>query len=178
MKRALALFALGLTGLMFQGAVTSVVPVRFVPDFGLLLVFGIALSIRNPVAGVALSAVVGYATDLLSGALMGQHVLLRMTAYGVARVGGARLNLRGALPRALFVFFLTLGHALGLWLLLVFFLPAASGGLLAPGTVLTQALVNALLAPITTELVGLLSARLGEDETGRSLRLEPRSFAR
>ena len=44
--------------------------------------------------------------------------------------------------------------------------------------VLTQALVNALLAPITTEWVGLLSTRLGEDEAGRSLRLEPRSVTR
>jgi rod shape-determining protein MreD len=178
LKRGLVLFVLGIVALMFQGAVASVVPARFVPDVGLLLVFGVALAVRNPVAGVGLAAGIGYATDLLSGGLLGQHVLLRMAAYGAARVGGARLNLRGALPRAVFVFFLTLGQALCLWLLVAFFVPDASGGLVGPSAVLSQALINAVLAPFTTELVSLLSGWLSEDETGRPMRLEPRSFAR
>lgn len=178
MKRGLVLVALGIAALMVQGAVASVMPARFVPDLGLLLVFGVALAVRSPVEGVALAGVVGYGTDLLSGGLLGQHVLLRMAAYGAARVGGARLNLRGALPRAIFVFFLTLGHALGLWLLSVFFAPEAARGLMGPGTVLSQALVNAVLAPACTELVASLAARLSEDEPGRPMRLEPRSFVR
>lgn len=178
MKRGLALFALGILALMFQGAAASVVPARFVPDVGLLLVFGVALAVRSPLAGVAMAGGIGYATDLLSGGLLGQHVLLRMAAYGAARVGGARLNLRGALPRAVFVFFLTLGHALGLWGLSAFFVPDASRGLVDPITVLTQALVNAAVAPLTTELISLLATRLSEDEAGRPMRLEPRSFVR
>lgn len=178
MKRGLVLVALGIAALMFHGAATSVVPARFVPDVGLLLVFAVALAVRSPVEGVALAGVFGFGTDLLSGGLLGQHVLLRMAAYGAARVGGARLNLRGALPRAVFVFFLTLGHALGLWGLSAFFVPDASRGLVDPLTVLTQALVNAALAPLATELISLLATRLSEDEAGRPMRLEPRSFVR
>jgi cell shape-determining protein MreD len=178
LKRGLALLAVALVALMFQGAVASVVPARFVPDLGLLLVFGVALAVRSPVEGVALTGAVGYGTDLLSGGLLGQHVLLRMAAYGASRVGGARLNLRGALPRAVFVFFLTLGHAVGLWLLSLFFSPDASRGLMGPGTLLTQAAVNALLAPLCTEAIAGLSSWLSEDEAGRPMRLEPRSFVR
>ena len=178
MKRGLALLALGIVGLMCQGAAATVVPARFVPDVGLLLIFGVALSVRSATAGVTLAAGVGYVTDLLSGGLLGQHVLLRMAAYSAARVGGTRLNLRGALPQSIFVFFLTLGHAVALWMLAAFFVPGATGGLLAPSPLLAQALVNAVLAPITTELVSILSIRLGDDEAGRQVRLEPRSFAR
>ncbi len=178
MKRGLVLFGLGIVALMSQGAAAGMVPARFVPDLGLLIVFGIALALRNPLPGVALAGGIGYVTDLLSGGLLGQHVLLRMAAYGAARIGGARLNLRGALPRAVFVFFLSLGHSLGLWLLAAFFVPDAAGGLVAPGTLLTQALVNAALAPAVTEGVAFLSAHLSEDESGRPMRLEPRSFTR
>jgi len=178
LKRGLVLVALGIAALMFHGAATSVVPARFVPDVGLLLVFAVALAVRSPVEGVALAGVFGFGTDLLSGGLLGQHVLLRMAAYGAARVGGARLNLRGALPRAVFVFFLTLGHAVGLWLLSLFFAPDAARGLMGPGTILSQALVNAALAPFSTELVSHVASWLSEDEPGRPMRLEPRSFTR
>ena len=178
MKRGLALVAVGLFALMVQGAVASVVPARFVPDAGLLIVFAVALAVRSPLMGVSVAGVLGYATDLLSGGLLGQHLLLRMAAYGAARVGGARLNLRGALPRAVFVFFLTLGHALGIWMLAVFFVPDASSGLVGPLDVLIQAAVNALLAPAVTEAVALLSGWLSEDEGGRPMRLEPRGLTR
>jgi cell shape-determining protein MreD len=178
LKRGLVLFGVGVVALMSQGAAAGVVPARFVPDLGLLLVFAVALAVRSPLPGVALAGGIGYVTDLLSGGLLGQHVLLRMAAYGAARIGGTRLNLRGALPRAVFVFFLSLGHALGLWLLAVFFVPDAAGGLLAPGTLLTQALVNAAFAPAITEGISFLSARLSDEEAGRPMRLEPRSFTR
>lgn len=178
MKRGLALLAAGLFLLMAQGAATSVLPARFVPDVGLLLVFGIALSVRNAGAGVALAAAIGYATDLFSGSLLGEHVLLRMAAFGAARFAGARLNLRGPLSRALCVAVLTVGHAVGLWLLAAFFAPGGAGTSIGLDVVLTQAFVNALVAPVFTELVTLLSTRLGEEESGRTVRLAPRSLAR
>jgi cell shape-determining protein MreD len=178
LKRGLALVVLGLFALMVQGAVASVVPARFVPDAGLLMVFAVALAVRSPLVGVSLAGVLGYSTDLLSGGLLGQHLLLRMAAYGASRVGGARLNLRGALPRAVFVFFLSLGHAFGLWLLAVFFVPDAASGLVGPADALIQAAVNALLAPVVTEAVALLSAWLSEEEGGRPMRLEPRGLTR
>jgi hypothetical protein len=89
-----------------------------------------------------------------------------------------RLNLRGALPRVVFVFFLTFGQALGLWLLAGFFVPDASRGLVGLGAVLTQATVNAALAPVSTELISNLSTWLSEEETGRPMQLDPRSFVR
>jgi hypothetical protein len=44
--------------------------------------------------------------------------------------------------------------------------------------VLTQALVNAAVAPVSTELVSLLATRLGDEEGGRTVRLAPRSVTR
>lgn len=175
MKQSLVLLALGVVALMLQGVATQALPAHLVPDFGLLLIVAIALCMRGAASGVSLAALLGYATDLLSGSLLGQHALLRMAAYGVARFGSARLNLRGPLPQALFVGLLSIAHAVGLWGLVAFFAADVGSSLVTLRELLPHALVNGIAAPFVTHGVGALLGRLGDDEgTQRSIRLEPR----
>ena len=175
MKQGLVLLALGVVALMLQGVVTQALPAHLVPDFGLLLVVAIALCMRGAASGVLLAALLGYATDLLSGSLLGQHALLRMAAYGVARFGSARLNLRGPLPQAFFMGLLSIAHAVGLWGLFAFFATDIGSPLVTLRELLPHALVNAIAAPFVTQGVGALLGRLGDDEgTQRLIRLEPR----
>jgi rod shape-determining protein MreD len=177
MKRGLALLLAGVVALMLQGAAALVVPARFLPDLGLLLVIGLALCLRSTAAGVLLAALLGYASDLLSGTLLGQHALLRMAAYAAARFGSARLNLRGPLPQALFVMLLSVAYACALWALVAFFVPGAGGApLLTLHELLPHAVVNGVCAPFVSAAAAALSSRLGDDEPGKPMRLEPRTL--
>jgi rod shape-determining protein MreD len=177
-KQGLVLLTLGVFALMVQGVVAQVLPANLVPDFALLLVVAIALRLRGAASGVVLAALLGYTTDLLSGSLLGQHALLRMAAYGVARFGSARLNLRGPLPQALFVGILSIAHAVGLWGLFAFFAADTGSPLLTLRELLPHALVNTIAAPFVTQGIGALLERLGDDEGGqRPMRLEPRTLS-
>ena len=178
MKPFLALLALGLLALMLQGAAALLVPASFVPDLGLLVVVAAAIHLRSVAVGVLLATLLGYATDMFSGSLLGEHALLRLATYGAARFASARLNLRGPLPQALFVALLCVAHALALWGLVASFTPAVGWPLVTLGSLLPYALVNGLVAPFTTHGVGVLLTRLGDEEGGnRLVRLEPRSFS-
>lgn len=178
MRPALVLLALGVVALMVQGVAALFLPARFLPDLGLLIVIGIALHVRSPSVGVVLSALIGYATDLLSGSLLGQHVLLRIFAFAAARLGSAHLNLRGALPQALFAVLVSVAHAGLLGALLAFFVPDAGPSPLAsPRDLVPHALLNGLAAPLVSHVVGRLASRAGGDDGIRPMRLEPRTFA-
>jgi rod shape-determining protein MreD len=176
-KAGLSLVAVGLLALLAQGVAAFFVPARLLPDLGLLVVFASAVSLRSTSGGVLLAALLGYTTDCLAGSLLGQHMLLSMAAYGAARAGATRLNLRGPLPQAIFAAFLASAHAAALWALVAFF----DGWLGPPLALLAElaphALVTGLAAPFVTEGVARLLAALGEDEGGRPLRLEPRALA-
>jgi cell shape-determining protein MreD len=177
LKAGLALVLLGLLALMAHSVVALAVPARFLPDMGMLFVVAVALCVRSTVLGVLFAVLLGYTTDLLSGTLLGQHVLLRLGAYGAARVLSARLNLRGPLPLAFFVLILSLIHAGALWALEIFFLP---GEVAAPDVLRDlafQAVANALLAPPLTALVAAIVRRLENDDSGRLLRLDSRELS-
>lgn len=169
MKQGLALLALGIAALVVQSVAALWLPARFVPDLGLLVVVAIALCLRNAVAGIVLAAVLGYVTDVLSGSLLGQQTLLRMGAYGAARVASAHLNMRGALPQALFVAGLSMVYAASLWGLAAFFAPGDGGLRISAGQLLPHVLITGLAAPPVTRLVAALLAWLGDDEGAQRL---------
>ena len=123
------------------------------------------------------SALLGYATDCLSGALLGQHMLLAVASFGVARVAATQLNLRGPLPQATFVTFLVAGHAAALWMLTAFFSGSTGSSLAAFSELLPHALVTGVAAPFVTEGVVRLLGHLGEDDGQRPLRLAPRALS-
>jgi rod shape-determining protein MreD len=174
-KRALGLFGLGAGGLVLQGALATELPARFLPDLAFLLVVALGLVWRSTVGGVCVSAAIGFATDLLSGSLLGQHALLRLAAHGAARVGSRQLNLRGALPQAVFAAFLTAASAVALALLTSFFSPGTAVGIAALRELLPQVAVNALCAPFVVAFATRAVAWLGDEDAGqRLLPLAPR----
>lgn len=175
MKAGAALLLVGWLGLMVQSAAALWIPARFLPDASLLVVVALAVCLRSPFLGVVLAALLGYATDLLSGTLLGQNALLHLGAYGVARAVSARLNLRGPFSLALFALVLSLVHAAALHLLVAFFAQGFSVSLGLLRGLLAHALVNALAAPLVVALISALAAWLGDDDSGRPLRLEPRT---
>jgi rod shape-determining protein MreD len=174
-KLGLAFVLLGALTLMLQGVAASVLPTRFCPDLGFLLVIAVGLCWRSTTGGLLLAALLGYLTDLLSGSLLGQHMLLRIAAFVAARFASRHLNLRGPRPQAVFVAALTVANALGLVVLTAFFAPAVGLGPVALGDLLPHALVNALFAPGVAMVTQRLVSRLGDDPGAqRLLPLEPR----
>jgi rod shape-determining protein MreD len=176
-KPWLALLCLGALGLFAQGVVALWVPARFLPDLGLLLVVATAIGLRSAAAGVLFAAWLGYATDCLSGALLGQNMLLSIATYGVARAAATRLSLRGALPQAVFVTFLAAAHAAALGVLVAFVSPQVSARVTFSHA-LVHSVISGIAAPLVIEAVVRLLARLGEDEGQRPLRLASRALAR
>lgn len=177
MKRAFALLVLGVLATMGQGAAAAFLPPRWCPDLGLLVAVAIGLCWRSSAGGVAVVVALGYVADLFSGTLLGQHALLRVLVYGASRAASAHLNLRGALPQAVFVALLTAAHAVALAGSTAFFLPGVGLVLPPAGAVAVHAVANAPCAPLVTAVVARLVTLLGPEEGGRRLlRLEPRSF--
>ena len=167
MKRVLGLLGLGAVALTLQGAVASFLPPRFCPDLGFLLVVALGLCWRSAVGGVCVAGAIGYTTDLLSGSLLGQHALLRLAAYAVARFGNRHLNLRGALPQMVFVAVLTCANAFAMALLTSFFSPGTGVGMVAVRELLPQAVANALFAPPVALATARAVARLGDEDGGQ-----------
>ena len=176
MKRIFTLLAIGVLAPMIQGAAGTFGPLHYCPDLGLLLVVGLGLCWRSTAGGVVLSAAQGFVADLLSGSLLGQHMLLRIFAFGAARACSQQLNLRGVIPQAIFVVVLTVVTALGTGALSSFFAagPGVDGEMLRE--LIPHALINGAFAPLGVWLVERISNWLDEVEGGRQLlRLQPRN---
>jgi cell shape-determining protein MreD len=174
-KRVVGLLGLGAAALTIQGAVATWLPARWFPDLGFLLVMALGLCWRSAVGGVCISAALGFATDLLSGSLLGQHALLRLAVFGASRVCSRHLNLRGALPQVVFAAVLTGANAMGLALLTSFFSPGSAIGFAALRELLPQVAVNAACAPFAVLLTTRAVAWLGDEDAGqRLLPLAPR----
>jgi len=176
LKRVFAVLAIGALAPMIQGSIGTFIPLRYCPDLGLLLVVGLGLCWRSTAGGVALSAALGLIADLLSGSLLGQHMLLRIFAFGAARACSRQLNLRGVIPRATFVAGLTVVTTLGTGALTSFF--GVGGGV--DGEMLREliphALINGAFAPLGVWLVERISHWFSEVDAGQHLlQLRPRN---
>lgn len=176
MKRALALAGLALLALIVQASAGRVLAPHWCPDLALLVVVGMGLSLRSAAVGLSLAALVGYLSDLLSGSLLGQHMLLRMVAFAAARIGSRRLNLRGPVPLAIFAAALSIAHGVALWGLVTFFATGAAPPWPPLWDFLAQGLVNGLLAPFVVAGVRWVCQALGDEEGAKLMRLEPRKF--
>ena len=173
MRRAIVLFGAGLLALLVQSSLAVVIPAPFCPDLGLLVVVAVGLYWQPLPSRFLLATGLGYASDVLSGSLLGQHALLRLLSFAAARLGGRQLNLRGVLPLAMFVAGLTIAYAVALHTLLVFFtgVPVLAGSRV--GSALIHALVNGLAAPFVAAGVERLCSWSAEDEGARrGFRLE------
>ena len=99
----LAIFVLGVLGLIVQSALLNILPARWVPDLGLLIPV-VAILALPPVEGLLLAAALGISAGMFSNALLGQYALIRIVEFVVIRVLNAQLDLKRALPLAVFVF--------------------------------------------------------------------------
>jgi rod shape-determining protein MreD len=172
-RRPLLVLGCGLAAVVLQGGLAAMVPVQWVPDLGLVAVIAAAL-VLGPAEGLLVAALVGFACDALSGALLGQHACLRLLELLLVRVLAQKLDLRGPLTLAVGALALALLDALGMALLTRLFL----GDLALPAgqaaRVLLRAAVTALAAPFGVGAVRGLVERLDVSEARREMRLDTR----
>ncbi len=175
MRWGIALVLFGLVALMAQGAVATFLPPPFCPDLALLVVLVLGLRWEGVASGLLMAALLGYATDMLSGSLLGQHALLRLFVFAGARLASSQLNLRGALPLSIFAAGVSLAYGGALLGLTGFFAAPAVPSWSWFADLVEHALVNAIVAPAVYSAVEWIALWSGEDEAGRRpLRLEPR----
>jgi rod shape-determining protein MreD len=163
----LGLFALGLAGLLAQGAGATLAPAYALPDFALLMAIAVAVVAGGP-QGLLVAALVGYAADLLSRSLLGQHAALAAMAYAVTLVVTLQLDLLRPTARLAFVALLSLAWDLGHVGISRLF--SGSAGLDAEfaRAAAIHAAVNALASLVVLGLVRSVAARLaGDDEAPR-----------
>jgi len=173
MKRIGGLFALGLLALPLQSVLARFLPPPACPDLGLLVVIGIGLCLRS-MQGLWVCALLGYATDLLSLSLLGQHAFLRVLLFGATRVGSRHLNLMRMPPRLVFVAMLTVATGLVGAVLTRLFVGTSPVDWVFFRDLILHALVTTAFALPVTRIVEWLNGRLAseEDAPHRPMRLD------
>jgi rod shape-determining protein MreD len=178
LKTGLALLVLGALAPMLQSALGPFLSTSLCPDLGLLLVVAVGLSGRSVAGGLLFSAFVGFVADLLSGALLGQHALLRVLVFAAARGANVHVNLVGLGAKGIFVAVVTLLNGLAMGGITAFFSPGAGFAPIGVRELALSVLVNVLAAPLVTLVVGFVLNRLDdESERRRLVRLEPRRWS-
>jgi len=174
MRTFSTLFAVGVLALLLQGTLATVVPAPWCPDLGLLVVISIGLRWRRPGTGLVLAAALGFAADLLSGSLLGQHALLRIVVFSSAFLAGRQLNLRGTLPLVVFAVSTSFVYGVAVYAVSSFFVGAGTPGLTWVLDGVKHALVNGLFATGVFSVVTRIALWAGEDAAGsRTLRIDP-----
>lgn len=146
MKNPLTLLVLACALLVFQGAVSAVIPPYLCPDFALLIIVGLAFRLPS-VQGLWFAAFLGYLADNLSGTLLGEHAILFTAMFLFMRVLNRQTDLSGGFRQCLVVGFLTLLQALGLIWMTYFFREQSLLPMALDGGLWMQVLVNAIVAP-------------------------------
>jgi len=165
MKRLLGLLAGGLVCAWLQGTLAGLAPAHWLPDLVLLWAIGGAVAV--PIAeALVVAATLGYAADVLSGALLGQHALLLVVACAATRGASVQLHLaRTAARLTLVVGLSVLYHAGHAGLVLLFADGEVSGGLLLRHAAVPIVL-NALVGPAVLALAEGWAELLGREEEG------------
>ncbi|MFP6654422.1 MAG: hypothetical protein VCB25_02265 [Myxococcota bacterium] len=144
MKSFVAVLLLGLAALVVQGALARTIPPPWCPDLAWLVVVGVGLRWPGFLSGLMVSLPLGYAMDLLSGSLMGQHALMRLISYLTAAVASRQLDMSGKRSVAIFVVGMTFIYALGI---------AGTGSLFAGSSPLGWDVLSSTLAHAMANLV-------------------------
>ena len=158
------LLAAGLLALVVQGALATLLVPPWCPDLALLVLIGIALRWERVAGGLLLAATLGYATDLLSGALLGQHAILDLFAFSGTLIATRRLNLRGPWPLAFFAASFSLLYGFAMLAITGFFVGGAQLAWGWLGAQLIHAGVTGAFAPGVSAAVGRLADWVGDDE--------------
>lgn len=167
MKSGVAVLALGFAALIVQGALARVLPPPWCPDLAWLVVMGVGLRWPGFLSGVFIALPLGYAMDLLSGSLMGQHAFMRLVTYLVAAVASRQLDLTGGLPVAILVFGMTILYGLGIVATLSVFVGSGDMGVGVLTSAMGHGVANALAAGPMVALVERVLAKFSDEEIGR-----------
>ncbi len=167
MKSFIAILGLGLLALVGQGVLARALPPPWCPD--LVWLWVIALGLRWPsfLSGLLVAALLGYAQDLLSGSLMGQHALFALLSYLAAALAARQLDLSGAFPVLILVFVARVLHGLAMVATLALFVDSPGVDLHVVGQAIAHAMANVVAALPVLAGVERLRARLLEEELGR-----------
>ena len=169
----MALLALGMLALVLEGALATGLPAWALPDLAVLLPAASAL-VLGPVEGLLVAGLLGLGADMLSGSLLGQQALVRLMEFALTRRVAAQLDLRRALPFAVFALALEgLDAALQLGLAQAFLgdFPLRGADL---AQVLGRAGVSAALAPPVVTSVRRIAQAFDDAEARREMRLDTR----
>jgi len=166
-KSLLAVLLLGFAALVVQGALARTIPPPWCPDLAWLVVIGLGLRGPRVLSGVFVAVPLGYAMDLLSGSLMGQHAFMRLISYLVAAVGSRQLDLSGGLPVSIFVFGMTVLYGLGIVATLSFFVGSDAIGFDVVTSALGHAVANVIAAGPMIGLVEHALARFSDEEAAQ-----------
>jgi cell shape-determining protein MreD len=162
----LAIFALGVLGLIVQSALLNLLPGHWVPDLGLLIPV-VAILALPPIEGLLLAAALGISAGMFSNALLGQYALIRIVEFVVIRVLNAQLDLKRALPLAVFAFAITIFDAAGVVGVTWLFFGVSPIPLGEVGNLLIRAGVNGAVAPLLVVPLSGLVERFAQREAHR-----------
>lgn len=169
MKSTLAIVALGLLALVLQGALARAVSPPWCPDLAWLVVVGLGLRWPGFLSGFVLSAFLGFAMDVVSGSLLGQHMLLRLVTYLAAAVASRQLDLSGGIPVAFLTFALSAAYGFG-----VVATRSVFAGVVAQGIgvelvalAVAQGFINMLCAGPVVAAVERIVSRFADEELSR-----------
>jgi rod shape-determining protein MreD len=167
MKSMFAVLGLGLAALIVQGALARTISPPWCPDLAWLVVVGIGLRWPGFFSGLFIAVPLGYAMDLLSGSLMGQHALMRLLSYLTAALASRQLDLSGGLSVGIFVFGLSLAYGVGIAATLSFFVGSDVLSFDVFGKTFAHAVVNVIAAGPMIGLVQRVLNRFSDDEIAR-----------
>jgi rod shape-determining protein MreD len=160
------LIAVGLVALVLQGALATLLVPPWCPDLALLVLVAIALRWEGVAGGLLLAATLGYATDLLSGSLLGQHAILDLFAFSATLAATRRLNLRGPWPLAFFAACLSMIYGIAMLVITGFFIGGAPLRWAWIGAQLIHAAVSGAFAPAVSSVVGRVADWAGDEDGG------------
>jgi len=163
-KSLLAVLLLGFAALVVQGALARTIPPPWCPDLAWLVVIGVGLRWPRMLPGVFVAVPLGYAMDLLSGSLMGQHAFMRLISYLIAAVASRQLDLSGGPAVAIFVFGMTILYGLGIVATLSFVVGSDAIGFDGVTSAFAHAVANVIAAGPMIGLVERVLARFSDDE--------------
>jgi rod shape-determining protein MreD len=166
MKKGIVFIALGLCALIVQGVLATMLPPPWCPDLALLVLIGIGLRWENLASGLPLAALLGYATDLLSGSLLGQHALLDLIVFAGTLLATRQLNLHGAWPLSFFAVALAFLYGIAMLAITGFFIGGVELRVSWLSAQLIHAFVAGAFAPIVSAAVGRSFDRFGEQQEG------------
>jgi rod shape-determining protein MreD len=166
-KSILAVLALGFAALVVQGALARTIPPPWCPDLAWLVVIGVGLRWPRILSGALVAVPLGYAMDLLSGSLMGQHAFMRLISYLIAAVASRQLDLSGGLPVSIFVFGMTILYGLGIVATLSLFIGSNAIGFDVLTSAIGHAIANVIAAGPMITLVESVLSRFSDEESAQ-----------